>query len=112
MSILDKHPAPWTRHESGSVVDANVHLVMDEMSAAYGMKDGEAVERLILAAPVVLLALAAVVSEDGPRDLTPINLLVAWLKGEPGSPAIDLGEFVKWLRGGTANVIARSEGGE
>ena len=112
MTILDKHPEPWIYDEFDGVKDANGETMFS--GGCVGMDNAslqmdDDVSKLILAAPVVLESLAVVLSDDGPRDMTPFNLLVGWLKGEPDCPPIDLGEFVKWLRGGTANIIAKDD---
>jgi hypothetical protein len=93
MEHMSKHPGPW-RYEDGRFVDAN----------GVGLT-GNAPMRLILAAPALLEGMQALLSDDGPRDLTPFNLLVDYLDGKPGANGVDVAEFLKWLRTGKGSVV-------
>lgn len=115
MSTLEKHPGPW-KADYERVMAANGECVfsggsVDLANAEIGWGgDEDEGKRLTLAAPILLEALAVAVSENAPRDLTPFNLLIGWLNGEPGYPEVDLEAFLKWLREERITIVITREG--
>jgi len=88
MSILDKHPAPWSTDCTGRVSDGNndpVAIAIDTDDICYA---SPAAERLLVAAPRLLRALAnIVVMVDGPSHhrqmaIDDANALIAEIEEE------------------------------
>jgi hypothetical protein len=104
MSILDKHPAPWTC-SGGILVDGNGSWLADDLHLAEQLGSDsakDAVERLILAAPVLLECVRAFVSDDCPNDLTPFNILLSNIEGDgecSQCSQLDIATFLAWLKG-------------
>jgi hypothetical protein len=107
MSILDKRPAPWRLGKHRDVIvdatceagaecfeDGRVAGVTSSEDIAFASSE---VERLILAAPVLLACVRAFVSDDCPRDLTPFNVLLSNIEGDGECSPIDAPAFLAWL---------------
>jgi hypothetical protein len=84
MSILDKHPAPWTAMRHGpecTAYDANGTLVCE---IGDGEPGREALQNLILSVPELLAAVMALryCNDWSEELLAPVDALIARIEGK------------------------------